>query len=458
MASRWYDNESYWIHLYHHLLLAATERDSSAFVWLNGEFLQRDFDAYFAGITKRSIQELNDMRNDLVPGVMQRLRMSQQEVVATNLRTDISHITITETMLGDYIEIVTDECFALPDVPSKDLTRLWTFLNNNIRIQLSAATLTSLVPHSVILDAEQDDTAYFALQARISGHGTPKRDANYNPEAKLSELETITRGDDGSIQAIFRLNVPVNEDGTKSVEFVQSETLPFKTSDPSSDPTATYALPDPTRHMLPAPVRSQEWSRTSPTEFIWIRGDERWSPKACFWVLDKANHAYVTCEYSTTTFTEQIDPNSRLWRATYNRFLRQILEKYVSDHVFDKPKVPWITFERHILYRCINLWCRENGLHKFPPDTPSFYETTADEINTECRNENGHVERNVAAVRGQIKNALRGKTKINRAISQLAGKIAALKRKFERAEPVSQDESHPKNAIDMADSDEEEGG
>jgi len=156
--------------------------------------------------------------------------------------------------------------------------------------------------------------------------------------------------------------------------------------------------------------------------------------------------------------------SSTTWQdAAY--WIRPKFEPVQSTDPAELPIVPhegWHTVERYALWRCINKWCKENGLDAFA--LLKFDQTKcsqfAEDIKVDCAARGKVSDRSTHSVYNQIKNALRSlkPTVLNKPITESVDRAEKLKAKIESGDYVSVDERYPEAAIKISGDDKSDAG
>ncbi|KAH6632937.1 hypothetical protein C7974DRAFT_411969 [Boeremia exigua] len=432
-------DERVWMHLYHHLVLAVIDYNGSVIERLDDATLHRAFYDFFPYSLERSIFELDSLRNVLLPELMGQFHRWPIEA-SRGLEVDIPDITAE--MVEEYACIACVDGLTLPDLPGVDFGELWAFLNDKVQNQyfvqphdLLASNLLNSVSEneasSVLTHTPHDDSF---------DHGNVDSDAGVAPSSKHAK-ETFEILPSGGVRARFSL---VNE----GKEYVQIDHLPKKKPGLTSGSSDTYIMPNPSKHTVPILRSGQQWTRKSSKEFVWVSGDEEWAMKAIFRVFRKDNHEYVKYRHPEACFQSAVDPNDKDWRTYYNKTLRKIVDDCQSDYVSDVKRARWTEDEQRAIYRSINKWCKEHGVHNFPPrDLQSLYRQVTKDVNKECHEGDKDACRSEDAVRSQVQRGLKGEGNKTSPITDLVHRATRIKGEMENGVKFSKAKLYPDNAI-----------
>lgn len=426
----------------------AAKQHAPTFVWLNTTTLQQSFHQYFTNSTTRSTEELVDLRDTLIPGLMYALRSRQQTAFAHDDLQEIPRVKITEKMMDTCREIVSRiESFA-SQVPIETSVELWRFLDEVVRQEypsLASSGAATSEDEGSMISISDYDTDNISSEGDVSADCGSKREEETSkgkaPSTKTytREGETFEKNTDGTITATYKFELTYH-----GVTHENHCILP-KQRTGTAESRDTYLLPDPAAHKVPRRT-DKPWRKSKDDVLTWKRGKDTWTAEFFFRSFRVDTNRYCSSNLSGL-HKVRIDPNDPDWRQRYNRFLIQNISRGQS-HQQTMRKTRWSQAEKNVLYLSINRWCKKNGLHKFPPDDlqPLTKEATA-AINGECHGRDEASHRSFDATRKQIEHAIAGTTKSNPYIQKLIKQAEDIREKMAEGNVVEHDQMYPDDAI-----------
>ncbi|KAG9184941.1 hypothetical protein G6011_11771 [Alternaria panax] len=143
-----------------------------------------------------------------------------------------------------------------------------------------------------------------------------------------------------------------------------------------------------------------------------------------------------------TSKLNNIDPNNKVWKDAYNKWVDQISRRSNADYEKKKTRDHWTVGEICAMYTAINAFVHENGIDGYDTMTTSDLQVITDAINAV-----GGKDRGLDALRGQITSAHETK---NHTMWYLRENSRAFRLMIEGGGEVSDDERYPEHIIPLS--------
>ncbi|KAL1794466.1 hypothetical protein ACET3X_007887 [Alternaria dauci] len=211
--------------------------------------------------------------------------------------------------------------------------------------------------------------------------------------------------DPTKIEATFKVKMP---DG--SGWFTQTDIVPEKRESADEDvyeAGASVFFPDLESRKVPKKDKEKKsdvvvrWNKVD--TFRWERdfkgSQEVFTPSIALRRFNARTHAYEHIHVGTSKL-DNIDPNNKVWKDAYNKWIDQISRRSNADYEKKKSRDHWTVEEICAMYTAINAFIHSNGIDAYDTMTTKDLQAITDAINTV-----GGKGRGLDALRGQITSA-----------------------------------------------------
>ena len=302
-----------------------------------------------------------------------------------------------------------------------------------------------------------DDPAPFA--------GRELKNKPNSPHEKFAPHDT----DPSKIEASFKIKLP---DG--SGWFTQTDIIPEQRDSADEDlydARASVFFPDLESRKVPKKDKEKKsdvvvrWNKVA--AFRWERNfkgnHEVFTPSIALRRFNARTHAYeVSIIYTRYTLQHEltahfrivqhihigisklkdIDPNDKVWKDAYNKWIDQISRRSNADYEKKKTRDHWTAGEICAMYTAINAFIHDNGIDAYDTMTSADLQAITDAINAV-----GGKARGLDALRGQITSAHETK---NHTMWYLREHARDFRLMIEGGGEVTDDERYPEHIIPLS--------
>ncbi|CAG5158549.1 uncharacterized protein ALTATR162_LOCUS5137 [Alternaria atra] len=252
--------------------------------------------------------------------------------------------------------------------------------------------------------------------------------------------------DPTKIEATFRIKMP---DG--SGWFTQKDVIPEQRDSADEDlyePCASIFFPDLDSRKVPKKDKEKKndvavrWNKVA--DLRWERTFkgkyEVFTPSIALRRFNARTHAYEHIHIGTSKLNN-IDPNNKMWKDAYNKWIDQISRRSNANYQKKKTRDHWTIGEICAMYTAINAFVHENGIDAYDSMSTSDLSAITDAINAV-----GGKARGLDALRGQITSAHETK---NHTMWYLRENAREFRLMIEGGGKVSDEERYPEHIIPL---------
>ncbi|CAN9175906.1 unnamed protein product [Alternaria alternata] len=280
-----------------------------------------------------------------------------------------------------------------------------------------------------------DDPAPFA--------GRELKNKPNSPHEKFAPHDT----DPSKIEASFKIKLP---DG--SGWFTQTDIIPEQRDSADEDlydARASVFFPDLESRKVPKKDKEKKsdvvvrWNKVA--AFRWERdfkgNHEVFTPSIALRRFNARTHAYEHIHIGISKLKD-IDPNDKVWKDAYNKWIDQISRRSNADYEKKKTRDHWTAGEICAMYTAINAFIHDNGIDAYDTMTSADLQAITDAINAV-----GGKARGLDALRGQITSAHETK---NHTMWYLREHARDFRLMIEGGGEVTDDERYPEHIIPLS--------